>query len=292
MLELQRKKILYLYRNIHRSIKLLPLDKRATANLLLFQRKSFDRKVINNLEYRIDAANNSLVTIAQALSGDPEPFEKILETAFVTAVGRKGAEPGWLSVFKAIHTDELLELWPTESILKTSKDNKPFVLSAEIDPAKTEDYSREEIVKYSLDLLKFLKSAKGMIHSRNLEPAAAVIPLTPLGLPIAECRHKNLIRKKIRYVKQLFMTFVPMHPFWFNHVEDIIDNKDLEEIAHKIAKLNKLKNNGLVMKNRFVLHRYEAFIKRQFVIFGNNQYLLSRTSNRKYQTAEDWIFDS
>lgn len=103
-----------------------------------------------------------------------------------------------------------------------------------------------------LTLYRFLMG-NSFVHSRNLQSPIVVFPLTLCGEEIAECRKRNMIKKKLSYIRQVIKTIPPL------------EQKDSEYLTALLDSFYDTppRNGKLGMKIR---REYKKFLRRTFII--------------------------
>ncbi|KAH3672797.1 hypothetical protein WICMUC_004019 [Wickerhamomyces mucosus] len=152
-----------------------------------------------------------------------------------------------------------------------------------------EDQKYNEMLSKVIRLFAFLKSTS-YLHSRSLTTPIAVIPITPLAEEIPECRKKNLIRKKIRYIRQIFMSIPPLKKSDSNYLTETLD-KYYANTEPKMCAIRR---------------EYKLFLKKSYTIdkefnFALNKYahiqakvldddLIFKFEDQPYSGSSDMIF--
>lgn len=85
----------------------------------------------------------------------------------------------------------------------------------------------DEMLRQVLELQLFLSGA-GLMHTRKLTTPVAVIPVTPFGDEVAACRKKNIIQKKITYLRGVFTQLPPLRKEDSEYLTTIADKSSSE----------------------------------------------------------------
>lgn len=189
--------------------------------------------------------------------------------------------PSLVELFKEEQEEQQQLVNPEPS--KITNDIEPLDLS--IAPEQTYeniDQQHNATLTKVLQLFHFLRNNTSMLHSRNLTSPIAQIPLTPLGQPVATIRHKNIIKKKISYIRQIFYTIPPLDKADFEHLQTTLDGFYAKEYKSEM--------------DLQVIKHYEQFLRKSYCIgedftFVKSKYAYIRTprsvQDRRYFTVKE-----
>lgn len=108
----------------------------------------------------------------------------------------------------------------------------------ELLPFKLPDNSQEQerndtMLRQVLKLTNFISGHK-LLHSRKLQTPVVLLKPTLLGNETPECRKKNLVKKKLTYLRGVFMEYPPVTSQDSKYLISLLDDPNsLSEIADK-----------------------------------------------------------
>ncbi|KAH3672116.1 hypothetical protein WICPIJ_010160 [Wickerhamomyces pijperi] len=113
------------------------------------------------------------------------------------------------------------------------------------------EYPQKVLTKI-LKLIHALRSNSILTHPRKIMSPIAMIPLSPLGEPVPLIRHKNIIRDKIRYIREVLYSMPPLNKSDFIHLESTLDRMHGKKVKTEL--------------DLQVMAHYEQFLKKSYYL--------------------------
>lgn len=319
--------VISIYRSIHRRILYAPLDSLAKQNLLRILRHYFEKPVTipqeyadsqQQIQYRYDLAQEYLVKLQKAfIHREQKPLSEILQLAFKSSIVNHGIYkvhwPAWFEYFRKCNNYDFINIWPITRLIKYGEtlelkneafesqilpDAKPSLKRTSPVPKTGEEL--QLILKNVKQLYNFLQKSAGKIHKRGLSHFETFIPLNYTGTQLPFRRKRNLVLKKIKYVKDVVNILRPFNYKFFQHISDNIINKSISEQESLIENFSKIEQRNKVLKKdmlRFLDARlYQVhpcfdthFLKEQYTQLLAKQYSIINENDFVYLEAFPYV---
>jgi hypothetical protein len=156
---------------------------------------------------------------------------------------------------------------------QTEMDLEPLELEGQLYSEK--DQRMNEMLHKVLKLYKIIQSTE-FIHSRNLQSPIIIFPLTLFGEDIPECRKRNLIKRKLSYIRQVLKTIPPLE------MEDSIYLTNLLDQWYTTRPEGK--------KALKIRREYKKFIRKTYTIDQRFNVVLNNYAYVKARDLADDIF--